>query len=773
MDIQNIKNTKLKKYILIISLMFIILLLLPCFISSITSTVYGFKSIKGYNWNNPGGCGRLYSYLCDNWTNDNYRNGKLNNNRELFQNLKDQEFFKKTCVGDSGGESGFHRAACSKDLGSFDYPDRMCTIVCAHAAMTSVEASSQARVNQVIIYDSSENKYFFKKVNKDGEWETDNPDEVTGFVNLKKFLAVGYAAQDDFETMEHYAEYLTQSEDWRPVDLDFWNSSADKHYAGYDSTLQYDSYHGKGNTIDKYDYKGIFVLYSCGASGGQGRMAFRVVRKKKNDNKVVSVCLKKIDASTNGKLNGAQIKVSSGDRIKRIEVDGVNYGKNASITIGTKWIDVYPEDGKDWFYLNIAESVAPTGYNAISGNLKIKVSFNNDGDVTNLEYQSESSPNWNDNYNLDAGNATITLKNTRVATEYKTNLYLRKTGVNNEPLIDAEFDVWIKNLSMSSYKTIVLGNTTLVDSGYGSDTSSEGFSWDYLINDNICNLHVWNIKTKCTDHNTNVNAILFQNLIYAGDNITVEVRETYAPSEAYKYDYYKINDGNPLVYNFPKSMLGGDTIIKSYSTRDVYGNGDSAHYNAAIGCAVIDIHNEPIYYADFKLNKTGFDSNAKLPAYVDITFTNVRIDYNFIPEFMNPRYSTTDRIEIRGGTPDAYKGGTYPYEDCSISSDGNSFTIYGIPLECVSNFEEYGIYIFNVAFRSQYLPITVTIKETSEPSGNGNYHYQKANDGKEMSFEVYASDKKSNNPKSFVTSFKQDKYGNEFSAWYDPDFRLD
>lgn len=48
MDIQNIKLTKLKKYILITLFVFTLLILIPLFVSSMTSRVNAsFKSISG------------------------------------------------------------------------------------------------------------------------------------------------------------------------------------------------------------------------------------------------------------------------------------------------------------------------------------------------------------------------------------------------------------------------------------------------------------------------------------------------------------------------------------------------------------------------------------------------------------------------------------------------------------------------------------------------------------------------------------------------------
>lgn len=65
MNIENIKKAKLKKFTLLIALMFTIMVILPGIISSLATKVnaYSFKSISGKQWNTSEDCAELYEFL--------------------------------------------------------------------------------------------------------------------------------------------------------------------------------------------------------------------------------------------------------------------------------------------------------------------------------------------------------------------------------------------------------------------------------------------------------------------------------------------------------------------------------------------------------------------------------------------------------------------------------------------------------------------------------------------------------------------------------------
>lgn len=199
------------------------------------------------------GCEKLYDYLY------NYDDGK---SLPTFSELKNHDWFDKLCQEDEGD---FHRKGCLLDLGD---TKNACNVVCTEDSNSTIPTKTPAYVNQVL-YISPDGWEFHKKGYsgwsdnfEKGYFDEENELDW-GSKGYQMFLSVAYKGMTSSSEARHFAEYISATEKWRPTkNIEFWHGKST-----YDKSLDFEHH---GESIEKYDYYGIFVFYSIG-NGARSR----------------------------------------------------------------------------------------------------------------------------------------------------------------------------------------------------------------------------------------------------------------------------------------------------------------------------------------------------------------------------------------------------------------------------------------------------------------------------------------------------------------------
>ena len=270
-----------------------------------------------------------------------------------------------------------------------------CNVVCSESSNSTIGSTSGNVINQILYITPTDITFY--KLKSDGTTFNKNFDisSFKGF-NYQAFLSVAYCSQSDFDTAEHFAEYISANSIWKDKineelksednKIVFWE--APKKY-DYDTSIEFEKY---GEDISHYKYSGIFVFYSIGAGAGQGRMAYHVVRERKVT--PVNITLTKLDTLGNTALPNTTFHFVFDENLEDITGISANNKKNFKMTTndnGQIEINgIVPKDDTKPIKITVTETKVPTAeghyYKAISeftititpdGNGKFKVSTSN------------------------------------------------------------------------------------------------------------------------------------------------------------------------------------------------------------------------------------------------------------------------------------------------------------------------------------------------------------------------------------------------------------
>ena len=356
----------------------------------------------------------------------------------------------------SGSTSSFNRAGCLLDCGG---EVSACNVVCSESANSTIDSTSGNVINQILYI--TPDKVTFYKLKSSGKVMNKSFDisKLKNF-NYQKFLAVGYNSQTDYDTAQHFAEYISATPTWKDKinavlgkdnKIEFWTSKG----SGYDTKLNFDEY---GEDVNKYKYSGIFVFYSIGAGTGQGRMTYRIVQDKANT--PVKIKFKKQDF--NGiAVAGAKIKITKDNNVSKIQGRNgdnelVSNGEGVFVNGSNDKITVYPGRNNGKFRIKIKETSAPIGYSGFSGSIVLEVKYNTEtGAVNSITNVTNSSKNIATNVNSN-NVGVVTVKN-----NYKTSQLniMKIDSLTGGILADSVFNITIDNIKSADGISIPSGQT--------------------------------------------------------------------------------------------------------------------------------------------------------------------------------------------------------------------------------------------------------------------------------------------------------------------------
>ncbi len=441
----NIEKTRIKRFIIIL-LMFIVLVLLPTFISSLGSYAYNYKTITSSKSSDE-----TYAHLLN--ALDNRANSYSNFPSIENNNLSGLDGFNLHSQADSSDSESNSCHVWNRAVGYGTGKSYRTTAFCYHADVSSPANGVLRKIRGIFIIDDGKMDYIWtNKLSNANDKNSAHKDNISYNNNIyfQKMLANLYVSQNNYDVAWDCANYYMYSgarNTWvKKAATELWgnennveriaNFTVPKSYGGFRPIINgfNNDYAWNQSDNKEYRYKAIFIFSDT--AGGQGTFYYRVVREKKTP--TVTVNLSKTD-TLNNRVNGAEVKITGVENVSKI-----NSGNSASLTIGSGSVKIIPVNNTGSFKLIVTET-APNGYKGI-GTVELTVKYNTStGAVTSITSN-------NTTYVPNSSNSSVTIKNTP---HIETLKLLKTDSLKGDKLPKATFSIELSNVtSLKGHSTV-------------------------------------------------------------------------------------------------------------------------------------------------------------------------------------------------------------------------------------------------------------------------------------------------------------------------------